>query len=142
MKKLILTLFVFALFLRCGDDESVRPNNTDCGQKAIVDNAQYINAPDDEFSFVEVEINGDCMKISIRYGGGCRDIELKLIGSESVLFPAPGAGNIRLSLKDEDDCKALILKEITFDLTPFRLLNLNRVSLRLSGWDGLLVYEY
>ena len=82
------------------------------------------------------------MNITIQYGGGCGNIELKLIDSEMILESYPVQRNIRLSLKDEDYCKALITKELSFDLTPIQISGYNQIILDISTWNEPILYTY
>lgn len=142
MKKLILTLFILGFFLGCTEDDNNEPNNSNCDQEIIINDSLFSNAPNDDFDFVNVEINGDCLEITIRYGGGCGDVELKLIAPEVFIYTNPPQKDIRLSFKDDDDCKALIQKKISFDLTPIRTIIVNKVLLNLTGWNDQLIYNY
>ncbi|MFC2130849.1 hypothetical protein ACFLSQ_05395 [Bacteroidota bacterium] len=142
MKKLVLTLFIFGFFLGCTDDDNIKPNNSNCDQEIIADDSLFANAPDDDFEFVNAEIKGNCLEITISYGGGCGEIELKLIDSEKIIETYPPQRDIRLSFKDEDYCKALIHKNISFDLTLIRIIQTDRVLLNLTGWNDKLLYQY
>jgi hypothetical protein len=92
--------------------------------------------------FTNAEIKGDSLALTIQYGGGCGNIELNLIDADVILESYPVQRNIRLSLKDEDPCKKLVIKEISFDIVPIRVDGDNTVILNLQGWDGQLTYQY
>ena len=104
-------------------------------QEVIISKDQLLNAPDDAFTFNKVELDGDCLNLTISYGGGCGEVEVKLIDSGDVAESLPVLRAIRLSFKDEDLCEALVEKTFTFDLTPIRVREDNRARLILSGWD-------
>jgi hypothetical protein len=114
----------------------------DCGQRILVDFDMYRNAPADDFDFVAAEVVGDCLRLTIRYGGGCGNIDLKLIDGGFVWESFPHQRSIRLSLKDEDECEALVTKEVSFDLTPIRVTGVNLVVLNLAQWNAKLLYRY
>ncbi len=136
--------FIFALILILGatNCDSVNSNQSECDKKIFVDDNLFSNAPNDSFDFINVEIIQNCLKLTIEYGGGCGDIELKLISSEMVMESNPPQINIRLSLKDEDNCKAIIRKEILFDLTPINKLVNDRVILNIDNWDESILYSF
>lgn len=117
-------------------------NRSNCIQKILVDKNLFTNAPNDEFDFTNVNLVQNCLKVTIQYGGGCGDIELKLIDSGYILESYPVQRNIRLSLKDEDYCEALITKKISFDLTPIQVSDMNKVILNLTNWDKPILYSY
>lgn len=143
MNKIISSLMmVLSLtFLSC-DDFSLSSIKLDCNREIIVDNSLYENSPNDIYNFKSVEIKGNCLNITIEYGGGCGDIELKLIDSEYVMESIPVQRNLRLSFKDEDYCKALITKKISFDITPIQIQGESTIVLNLANWDEQILYYY
>jgi hypothetical protein len=140
-KTILLSLFLLLIILSC-NDKSVNLNKLNCDQNIIIDNTLFENAPDDSFHFKNVEIIGNCLKLTIEYGGGCGNVEIKLIDSGLVMESNPGQRNIRVSFKDEDFCKALVIKEISFDLSPIQIIGDNKVSLNLSNWNKSILYQY
>ncbi len=134
MKKLFLLFCLLLIFSNCNN--SVDSSQNSCEQKIIVDNELYANAPNDSFVFRNVEIYGDCLSITIEYGGGCGKVEIKLIDSGVIAESNPVQRNVRVSFKDEDSCKALITKKVSFDLTPIRVVGDNKVFLNISNWSG------
>jgi protein involved in sex pheromone biosynthesis len=144
MKKTIIYIAIAFGFLlsnceKANDDtlDDTLDNNT-----IIIDNSLYANAPDDEFDFADVQIINDSIHLTIRYGGGCGEVEFKLIDSEAIMESYPVQRNIRLSLKDEDTCEALITEELSFDLTPIKVTGSTIISINLTGWEDALIYEY
>ena len=140
-KSLILLSFIFFTLISCKDN-SLNSNQSDCDQKIIINNSLYKNSPNDIFEFINVEIENNCIIILIEYGGGCGEVEFKLIDSEIVAKSNPPQRDIRLSFKDDDDCEALIRKEITFDLTPIQIVGTNKVYLNILNWDKGILYTY
>ena len=139
IKKTLITLCILALTLGCKKGEEITLN---CDQPIVIDDNLYTDAPRDDFNLVGADIIGNCLQLTVRYGGGCGDIEFKLITTKNILESNPVQRNIRLSLKDEDYCKALLIKEISFDLIPIRVSGDNRVALNLEGWNDPLLYQY
>lgn len=139
MKYFLALILVLGLAVSC---DSVNSKQSECGAEILVDNNLFTNAPNDSFNFVDIEIIQNCLKITIEYGGGCGDIELKLISSELVMRSNPPQINIRLSLKDEDSCEANIRKEILFNLTPIHELVNNQVILNIKNWDEAILYSF
>ncbi len=139
MRYCIAIILLLGLATSC---DSVNSKQSECGEEILVDNNLFTNAPNDSFDFINVEIIQNCLKLTIEYGGGCGDIELKLISSEMVMESYPPQINIRLSLKDEDDCKANIKKEISFDLTPINKLVNDQVILNIKNWDESILYSF
>jgi hypothetical protein len=66
-----------------------------------------------------VYIDGDCLVLSLTYGGGCGETEFKLFRTQSVLESFPPQTSLLYSFVDNDPCRALETKTLRFDLTPF-----------------------
>ncbi len=144
MKKYFIIVFIALgmLLSHCKKDKEGSALNPQNESSIIVDAMLYENAPRDEFLFDHVEITDDSMRISIQYGGGCGNIEVKLIDSETLMESLPVQRFIRLSLRDEDPCEALITEDFTFDLSPVQDTSYDKIILHLDGWEPELVYEY
>ena len=124
--------------MTCGDS-GLEPA---CHLPSTKDSEQYVNAPKDDFQFVDVKIDGNCLEVTFSYGGGCEEVEMKLIGRESIMKSNPPQRTIRMSLKDEDNCEALVTTTRIYDLTPFRESGGNEIILRMDGWDDFISYKY
>ncbi len=145
MKKLLFALLIPGFFPACTPETMVAHVERDslpCEESVIVDKDLFAHAPDDEFVLSQAAIDGDCLNLTIGYGGGCDEVTLKLIDAEAVLQSQPVQRKIRLSLEDHDHCEAFLTRELSFDLTPLRISNDTQVSLQLQGWDKALLYTY
>ena len=136
----MLSIFILAL-LSC-KDKSVNSETLSCDQVIISDDSLYEHSPNDSYEFKNVEIIHNCLNITIEYGGGCGEVEFNLIDSELVMESYPPQRNIKLSFKDEDYCKALIRKQVSFDLTPIQIIGINKVILHLDNWEKAISYTY
>ena len=67
--------------------------------------------------------------------------ELNLIDSGVILESNPPQRILRLSLKDEEMCKKLITKEVTFDIKKLRVDG-DKVVLNVLNYDKQIVYHY
>lgn len=144
MRHLFLSLAFIAgiLFVNCEGDKVDRDSDNASSGKIIVSNSGYSDVSNDDFQFTKVEIDGDSIRLSIRYGGGCGDIDVKLFDAGVIMESLPIQRNIRLSFKDDDFCKALITKTISFDLSPIQVSDYDQIILNLSDWSPSLLYEY
>ncbi len=142
MKNTILFLFLSLLSLGCLTNDTNNSPDSLCDNQSIADADLYQTAPDDPFTFISVQLDGDCLVIKFSYGGGCQETDVKLIDADVVMESYPVQRNIRLSLNDTDDCEAIVTVERSFDLIPLRAQGEDKVSFNLAGWDGALLYEY
>ena len=124
------------------DAVAVDPPLPECDNSAIVDADLYQNGPADEYFFQSALIDGNCLKMTVRYGGGCEDVVFQLIDSGAIMESFPIQRNIRLSLEDNDNCEALVTQELSFDLTPLQVEGNSKVILNLQGSQDNLTYNY
>ncbi len=134
--------FLFLITLIACQDDPISDINTDDTSIIIISNTLYESAPNDPFYFESVKIVNDRLLVSINYGGGCGNIEYKLIDAGTIAESYPVQRMIRLSFKDDDSCEALISKTCSFDLSPIKANDYGKIRLNLDGWEEQLLYEY
>ena len=139
MKKIILIGFVVIFgIIACNNDD----DSNNCDQVTIISLEQYETAPNDQLFINTLELNGDCLKINFSSSGCDGDTWiLKLIDSESIMESNPPQRNLRLSLRNEEDCEAVITRELTFDVNELRVGG-NQVLLNITNSDDQILYEY
>jgi len=141
MKRLIiLILFPFVAILSCsikGDDDSKQ-----ICKDVIIDNEQHRNAQSNTFEIIGITSEKNCLKITIRYGGGCGEVNAELVDSGDILESDPVQRNLRVVFVDDDACEALIQKDFLFDITNLQIENNDRVLLKFQGSDLTYLYEY
>lgn len=133
-----ISLF-FLILTACNNDDD---NAMSCDQDVIISAAEFDTAPDDPLGIDTMEINGDCLKILFRASGCNGDTwVVKLIDSGDVLESSPPQRRLRLSLKNDELCEALISKEITFDIRELRV-DADNVLLEMDDNVHQILYEY
>ena len=139
-----LLILLGLFFSDCKKDDlvTVDPPVSNCEDIAIIDADQYINGPADEFFWQSASIDGDCLKLVVRYGGGCEEVDFKLYDSSAIMESFPLQRNIRISLDDDDFCEALVTQELSYDLTPLQVEGYSKIILNLQGFDESLTYNY
>ena len=137
--KILIGLVVFFGIIACNNDDN---DSSNCDKVTIVSSEEYETAPNDQLFINTLELNGDCLKINFSSSGCNGDTwSLKLIDSEIILESNPPQRNLRLSLKNEELCEALITKELTFDINELRVDG-NQVLLNITNSDDQILYEY
>ncbi|WP_445712256.1 hypothetical protein [Flavobacterium sp.] len=136
------TLFMFLLLfgiLACNDDDD---STGSCNMTTVISSQQYANEPSGELTINHLEINGDCLKINFSSNGCNGDTwVVKLIDSEEILESNPAQRELRLSLKNDEDCGVSITKELTFDISNLQLEG-NQVVLNILNPNHRILYEY
>ena len=79
----------------------------------------------DPFSLLGATVRGNTLTIDLQHGGGCAEHEYELIMSPGAFlesFPVQASLYLRHNANG-DVCRALIRKQLTFDLTPIGALH-------------------
>lgn len=129
------------LISSCKDKE---PTSANCDRSVIVSDRNFDKAKDgSDFGINDVSITGDCMTITYRYGGGCKEIETELVASENSIqntMELPFR-ELKLSIDDKDNCEALVTTSEEFDISALQGVG-NSIILKLHKWDEDIVYAY
>lgn len=132
--------------------------NEDTGQEVmdaipiIVDDSLYVaafNTPQAELSIQNGEIRQDILQLNISFLGGCEKHEFGLLASRVIEKSNPPIGQVLLTHDAiNDSCTVEMVKELLFDLTPYReylqlgLLESGTILLPLKGLAETLRYEF
>ncbi len=140
MKKIVIILGVLLFSCSSDDDEAVIHN---CDNTTVISAELYENAPSDSLEIHTLDIDGDCLKINFD-SGGCNgeSWELILIDSGDIAESFPPQRFLRLSLKNEEECEALITREMTFDVSNVQVEGGNQVNLHITNSEESILYEY
>lgn len=139
-----LSLLFLVIFIACTEKEVLVLN--DCMKYFLT----YESHPTDPIYLKSAEINGDCLKLVLQYAGGCttHQIDLARITPKCGTPPLPPVTfEIRHDAKG-DGCKALIMKELSFDISGIRESGKTQVDfiLRTNTSGGTnemtLTYKY
>ncbi|MEL6863184.1 MAG: hypothetical protein AAFP19_02140 [Bacteroidota bacterium] len=144
MKKLVLLALIGTTLFACSDDDQDQPMvSSNCDFELVFSIDQFNNGPADPLIFKNVEIVDNCMQITFS-AGGCdgESWEMELIDSTLVLDSDPAQRTLRLSLRDMEDCEALITKEVSFDLSALKENDSGQVWLNIIDYDIPVLYEY
>jgi len=139
-----LTHFIltFGLVLTACDRDTEGECWSACCQQVIINADEYQNAPNDALEIVNVQLEGDCLRIRFE-SGGCdgNSWGIKLIDSEAIMESYPVQRNLRLSLKNEEPCDAIVTKEIAFNVSKLRL-EYDKILLNITNSGDQVLYEY
>ena len=96
-------------------------------------------------TITHAEIKGNKLLISVSYSGGCKEHTFKLVGSESIAKSMPPIRSVQLVHTCEEDlCKAMIMKDLEFDIRnlAYKQEAGSEIFLKLDGWDEQLKYTF
>jgi hypothetical protein len=135
----LIPAFLFLSLTSCTDKNQPSP---ECGDYVFIGKNFYNNGPDDPFSMEDVSLEGDCLTLKVQYGGGCGGATFTLVDKSDIERTSPPTRYIRLALKDQDNCEALITEDKVYDLSPLQVETDTQIKLVLQNWEGEIVYSY
>ena len=122
MKRLSIALMLstFCILFACTEQAQVTEAlQNDCPKYVELNQlSNYDNLKADPANVVAVNIEGDCIVLTLQYGGGCKEHKVDL----ALILPSlstPPNFEVRHDAKD-DVCKALITKDYRFDISGIR----------------------
>ena len=139
MRKMILILTIFCFITGCSEEDTAQKKKCNA---VIIDSNQFDNSQSDTFDLVSLNFENECLKIKIRYGGGCEEVSAKLIDNRDIFESNPVQRNLRIVFTDNDECEALIEKNFYFNLSNIQVNNERKVLLNFQGSDLTYLYEY
>ncbi|WP_010181086.1 hypothetical protein [Aquimarina agarilytica] len=140
MKKTLMLILMGIAIFSCSNDDDKNQNN--CDFNTLISSEQFKNSPSDELEIHNLEINNDCLKINFSSGGCSGDTwVVKLIDKGITTKSIPPQRSLKLSLKNDELCEALITKKLTFDISNLQVKG-NQVKLNIANSNKIILYEY
>ena len=144
--KFILILICSCLFVACKCQKKiVEQNNMNNQEVLLIGKVDMLSDSSDVIKIEDAKIVGNKLEIKVSYGGGCENHSFELIGSPNISKSLPPIRSIQLIHRaNKDACKALIIKELKFDISAFtyKKESGDAIYLQLDGWDAKLLYTY
>ena len=129
-------------------DLSLADTGGGCDKNVIINAAEFENAPKHHISVVGMKIEGNCLNIKFS-ASGCsgNSCIVRLIDSGNIAYsdaavypPPPPKRTLRLSLDNKEDCDAVFIKEMSFNIEDLMIQGWNKILLDVSG--NQILYEY
>lgn len=136
----LISLSIIIVFSSCSKDDD--NNSITCDTLIILDRDLYDSVNTQNYTILSAVITNDCLEVEI-YSGGCdgNTLEVNLIDAEIIAESNPIQRFIKVSLKNEELCLAMIANKYSFDLKPIRTTD-SRIMINLENWNGSLLYNY
>lgn len=146
-------IFLFAFFISClfqsACTEQIETSKNLCPKYVELNYSNYNSLKTDPLNLISAKVEGDCLMLTIQYGGGCQEhqIDLALIQPECGTPPLPPPTFEIRHNANNDACKALITKEYSFDISGIREKGKNKTdfilnTLNASGIASTNTYTY
>lgn len=142
-EKVLFFFIIIFSFLNTQCEEDVIIDDLLCDFTTVIDETKYANLSSDNFTFVNAEIEGDCLSIEIG-ASGCDGSTWKfeLIDSGAVAESSPEQRFLKFEFLNTELCAAFFERTISFNLEPLRISGSNEIILNLDGWEAPLNYSY
>lgn len=143
--KIIILALSMTLFLnmQCeGDDPAPLPQ-TNCVNLTLIDGFSYENATTSPYTITDVDINEDCLIITIT-ATGCDGStwDMQLLDSDSVDESNPPQRYVKFFLVNNEACLAEVSKTTSFDLSTLRIEGENEIIINVDGYSDPITYTY
>lgn len=145
MKKIAIAIVIMCslMSIQCEDDILGDDFENPCDDIVIVDGRAFDNVESDDFQFTNVEIDGDCLVVSVA-ASGCsgENWSMTLIDSGAVAESSPEQRSLKFEFLNPELCLAVLGQEVSFNLKDLQIDGSNEIILNLEGWDNALTYSY
>lgn len=134
------------LFAGCKSKKNLKTENIEPEINQIqVARLGDLNQKSDPIQIDSVYISGNTMTLRVTYGGGCEEHEFELVGSEMISKSLPPIRSIKLIHNaKEDKCRALVIKDIQFDIKALTYVpeKGSEIFLVIDGYKERVKYTF
>lgn len=141
---LLVVVFYFTL-LSCSTSkkvvESKQEPNLEC-QKMILLEEPVDSLRFDHYEIDSVMIKDQCLDFVVNYGGGCGEASFELYYGNEIMESIPPETVIYLSLEDNDPCRSIVTKKLSFSLSTFKkYADRGGIYFKIHGSDKSILYQ-
>jgi hypothetical protein len=116
----ILILSLVLIGCKSTRDKSKGQTKTDSACEALL----LIDVPPDSlridpYTIDSAVVSGNCLDVYVQYGGGCGEVDFQLYYTQVVAQSMPPQTVLYLSCQDEDPCRSIVTRKLSYELTPF-----------------------
>lgn len=112
-------------------------------EKVIVDENFVPPRENGRFEVERMEMEGDHLKLTVSYSGGCEEHIFHLHSNGKYAKSYPPQITLFLEHIDNNDrCRAMINKELIFDVSNVQYPGTSELMIRLNNTDKTLQYKY
>ena len=122
------------IFSACTEKTMELTNSGNCPDYVELNYSNYSSLSTDPITIIEAKIDGDCLVLTLQYGGGCKEhqIDLALIQPDCGTPPLPPPTFEIRHNANGDACKALVTKDYSFDISGIREDGKNKIDFILG----------
>ncbi len=145
MRFLLLILLTTFLLTACSTKKQSantnQPKTSDCKEMIMLEKP----ADSHRIDFYDIDslsIKDYCLEILVNYGGGCGEARFDLYYTNQVLESMPPQTVLHLAFEDNDPCRSIVQKKLTFSLEPFkRFADRGGIYFKIAGTEKSVLYQ-
>lgn len=149
MKSLILICACYLIFTACATTKRTtkmeQSSNTNQPTSELLVAQIGKPAVSESCTIQEASINGNVLRVTVSYSGGCENHQFELVGSPNISKSLPPIRSIELVHKSNGDaCKKKIEETLRFNLAnlAYKQESGSVIKLNLNGWKEQLIYTF
>ena len=137
---ILIPIFLISLTFSCKNKQETVTTDKVTHQGILVDSYDsYQESATVNIS--EVVLEGNLLKLSFSYSGGCEKHEFTLIGLNAISKSLPPSRPIMLYHNGNgDSCRELISETMEFNISDFGYKKKEEIKLMLQGYDNPISY--
>ena len=122
------------IFSACTEKTMELTNSGNCPDYIELNYSNYSSLSTDPITIINAKVDGDCLKLTLQYGGGCKEhqVDLAFIQPECGTPPLPPPTFEIRHNANGDACKALVTKDYSFDISGIREEGKNKTEFILG----------
>lgn len=143
----ILSMVSLSLLTSCSEQVVMPLNN--CPKYKELYYLESASLKTDPINVMDAKIEDDCLRLTLQYGGGCREheVDLILVVPECATPPFPPPAFLISHDANGDLCEAWITKEVSFDISGLQEEGKSKTDFVLTarnaeGEVGSTTYTY
>jgi len=143
MKKTILFITILFLVTACSTNrQNTKTKTSDCiNIQLLKTSADSLRI--DYYVIDSLKIVDDCLEVFVNYSGGCGNASFDLFYTNRIMESIPPKTVLYLAFTDDDPCRNIETKKLTFSLDPFkRFADHLGIYLKIAGTDKEIFYKY
>lgn len=135
MRNLAIYILGMSFFMFSCKEEPVLAENG-CEEIRTV-NKTFDTTPAHEV--IEAVLEGDCLELTYSYGGGCKEVDSYLLHKSDE---SSSVAQLKLDVRDDDDCEALITETHKYDLTSLQGNDSRSLELTIETVEEPITYTW
>lgn len=133
-------IFISLIFLQCNSLKKNKSQKVEEYPKAELVKDFESMGESANVNISNVNVEGNLMKLSISYSGGCEKHNFRLIGTEAIQKSLPPKRGIMLYHdSNNDSCREMKDENLIFDISAFAYPG-GEIILNLQGWENPISY--